>query len=214
MSWAALAAASGPAAAAHSPLAAWQRNPAAPAASAGAWPWPADGLPGSQGQRAGGCQLTPLRDPRTGLRQDAARPPRAAALHPQVTPALTSHCSTGPLDCTGVCLPFSPPMQPGLVERCLSPSRMQWDGGHASCLATAQLASYLALLCVVTLVAFGALPAVRELIVEQPFPIHLQREVGSQRQSFPTAKPPLPQHPRCSPAGSQGEQSRCRYSTP
>lgn len=73
---------------------------------------------------------------------------------------------------------------------------------------------YLALLCVVTLVAFGALPAVRELIIEQPFPIHLQREAGSQQQSFPTAEPPLPQRPYCSPAGSQGEQSRCRYSTP
>lgn len=174
-------------------------------------------LTGSLGarDRAGGCQLTPVQDPRMGLGQclptGCCQIPELCCSAPPTTPALTSHCPTGPLDCAGACLPA---LQPSLVERCLCLSRMQRGGGHTPCPATAQLASYLALLCVVTLVALGAFPAVRELIIEQPLPIHLQREEGSQQQAFPTAKPPLPRRPRCSPAGSQGEQSRCRCSTP
>lgn len=52
----------------------------------------------------------------------------------------------------------------------------------------ALLASYLALLRVVTLVAFGTFPAVGELVVEQSFSIHLQRRAQS-AAPFPAAQP-------------------------
>lgn len=54
------------------------------------------------------------------------------------------------------------------------------------------LAPYLALLCVITLVALGALPAVGELIIEQPFPIHLQQEEGVSSSPALQQSPPLP----------------------
>lgn len=94
------------------------------------------------------------------------------------------------------------------------PGRMQWEGWRTQILLCQGTAPYLAFLCVITLVALGALPAVGELIIEQPFPIHLQQEEGVSSSPASQQNPPLAQQVLCSPADSQDEQFRCRYSTP